>query len=93
MLTSIMIGLVALVTVSVSSAVFLYGHLTGRVKRSTALGVALLAMAAGAGLAIGGTMEVFTYNHTATLLGGFLMLASAINALLVHQVSHAARRG
>jgi hypothetical protein len=93
MLASILIGLTALVIVLLSSALLLFAHLTGRIRRSTALTVAVSVVAIGAALAAAGTMEGFLLGQLATPIGVFLMLAAGVNGLLVYQASKSAARG
>jgi hypothetical protein len=93
MLASILIGSAALVAVSLSSAFFLYAHLTGRIRRSTALTVAVSIIAIGGTLAVAGAVDGFLFGRMATLIGVFLMLAAGINGFLVLQASKSAARG
>jgi hypothetical protein len=93
MLASILIGLAALVAVSLSSAFLLFAHLTGRIRRSTALTVAVSVVAIGGTLAAAGMMEGFLLGHLATPIGVFLMLAAGVNGLLAYQASKSAARG
>jgi hypothetical protein len=87
MLVSILIGLAALVAVSLSSALFLFAHLTGRVRRSTALMTAVAAMTIGGTVAGSGAMGSAIFGHMAIPFGVFLMLAATINGLLAYQAS------
>jgi hypothetical protein len=93
MLASILIGLAALIAVSSASALLLFAHLTGRVRRSTALGVAAAAMTAGAALVYSDTVEGFALASMAVPVGVFLILAAGINGFLVLQSAKAARAG
>jgi uncharacterized transporter YbjL len=90
MLAAILIGSAALIAVLSASALLLFAHLTGRIRRSTALGVAAAAMTAGAALAYAGGIEGFALGPMAVPVGVFLMLAGGIDGLLVLQ-SKAAR--
>jgi hypothetical protein len=85
MLASILIGIVALVAVSLSAALFLFAHLTGRIGRSTALGIAALAMALGAALVAGGLAGTAVCGPMAVPFGGFFMLAAGINGFVAYQ--------
>jgi len=93
MLASILIGGAALLTVSLSAALLLFAHLTGRVRRSTALAVAALALAIGAAIAGGGLMELLLFERTMVPLGVALMLAGAINGFLAYRAPESASRG
>jgi hypothetical protein len=85
MLAAILIGSAALIAVLSASALLLFAHLTGRVRRSIALAAAATAVIAGAALACSGAL-----GSMAVPVGVFLMLAGAIDGLLVLQ-SKAAR--
>jgi hypothetical protein len=89
MLASILIGSVALTAVSSAAALLLFAHLTGRVRRSTALIAAAAAMTAGAGLAYAGAADGFALGPMAVPVGVFLMLAAGINGFLVLQAANA----
>jgi hypothetical protein len=85
MFASIVIGLAALIAVSLSSALFLFGHLTGRIRRSTALCVAVVALSAGAAIAISGVLEILVFGRSAVPFGVCLMLAAGINGFVAYQ--------
>jgi hypothetical protein len=87
MLASILIGLAALVAVSLAAALFLFAYLKGRVRRSTALLAAIAGMAIGGTIAVGGTLGSFPLGPMAVPFGVFLMLAAAINGVLAYQAS------
>jgi hypothetical protein len=93
MLASILIGSAALIGVSSAAALLLFAHLTGRVRRSTALIAATAAMTTGAGLAYGGASDGFTLGPMAVPVGVFLMLAAGINGFLVLRAPKSARAG
>ncbi|HSE75928.1 MAG TPA: hypothetical protein VLB05_15525 [Dongiaceae bacterium] len=88
MLASILIGLAVLIAVSSAAALLLFAHLTGRVRRATALAAAAAAMIAGAALAWSDAL-----GPMAVPAGVFLMLAAGINGFLVLQSPKAARAG
>ncbi|HEV8390129.1 MAG TPA: hypothetical protein VGQ35_09815 [Dongiaceae bacterium] len=92
MLASILIGVAALVAVCLSFALFLFAHLTGRVRRSTALRVAILGVALGACVAGGGFIGNGAFGPMAVLFGVFLMLAAGINGVIAYQASKFAVR-
>jgi hypothetical protein len=87
MLTSILIGLAALVAVSLSAALFLFAHLKGRIRRSTVLSVAAAAVTIGGAIAISGAMGSLAFGPMAVPFGVFLTLAGGINGLLAYQAS------
>ena len=87
MLASILIGLTALVAVSLSSALFLFAHLTGRIRRSTTLTAAALAATVGGALAGSGAIGSAVFGPMAVPFGVFLMLAAGVNGLLAYQAS------
>ncbi|WP_162917214.1 hypothetical protein [Dongia deserti] len=80
-----------MIAVLVSSALFLFAHLTGRVRRSTALGVAVVALATGAALAGAGAMEEPVLGPMAVPFGVFLMLAAGINGFVAFQAPRLSR--
>jgi len=85
MLTSILIGAAALVAVCLSFSLFLFAHLTGRVRRATALRVAVLGVLLGASVTANGFLGGATFNPMSIPFGVFLMVAAGIAGLLVHQ--------
>lgn len=89
MLASILIGGAALVAVSLSAALFLFAHLTGRIRRSTALGVAAVALSIGAAIAGAGAMGSPLFGRAAVPFGVCLILAAGINGLLAYQAPRA----
>lgn len=90
MLASILIGGAALLTVSLSAALLLFAHLTGRIRRSTALAVSALALAAGAVLAGSGLLGLLLFERTMVPLGVALMLAAGINGFLAYRAPKSA---
>lgn len=92
MLASILIGAAAILAVCLSFALFLFAHLTGRIGRPTALRVALLGAATGAGIAGGGLMSEGLLGPMAVPFGVFLVLAACINGLVAYQAPKAAPR-
>jgi hypothetical protein len=84
MLASILIGGAALLAVLLSAALFLFAHLTGRIRRSTALGVAATAVASGAALAGSSLMGHLLYGRSMVPIGVALMLAAGINGFLAY---------
>lgn len=85
MLASILIGVAALVAVCLSFALFLFAHLTGRVRRPTALRVAVLGVALGACVAGNGLIGGGAFGPMAVPFGVFLMLAAGISGLITYQ--------
>jgi hypothetical protein len=83
MLAFILAGSAALIAVLSASALLLFAQLTGKVRRSSALALAVMAMAAGAGLAAAGTTEGFLLGPLAVPVGVFLMLAAAVNGFVM----------
>lgn len=95
MLASILIGGAALVAGSLSAALLLFGHLTGRIRRSTALVVATIALAVSTAIAGGGMTGFLLFERTMMPFGVCLMLAAGINGFLAFQAprSSAPRSG
>ena len=87
MLASIITGLAAMMAASASSALLLFAHLTGRVRRAMMLAITLAALAVGAALALAGSMDGFVLGHVAIPIGVSVMLAAALNGLLAYQAS------
>lgn len=85
MLTSILIGAAALVAVCLSFALFLFAHLTGRVRRPTALRVAALGVLLGASVTANGILGSAAFGPMSIPFGVFLMVAAGIAGLLVYQ--------
>lgn len=81
MLTSILIGVAALVAVCLCFSLFLFAHLTGRVRRATALRVAVL----GASVTGHGVVGSAAFGPMSIPFGVFLMVAAGIAGLLVYQ--------
>lgn len=85
MLTSILIGAVALVAVCLCFSLFLFAHLTGRVRRATALRVAALGVALGASVTGHGVLGSAAFGPMSIPFGVFLMVAAGIAGVLVYQ--------
>lgn len=85
MLTSILIGAPALLAVCLCFSLFLFAHLTGRVRRATALRVAALGVALGAAVTGNGLLDSAAFGPMAIPFGVVLMVAAGIAGLLVHQ--------
>lgn len=85
MLTSILIGAVALVAVCLCFSLFLFAHLTGRVRRVTALRVAVLGVALGASVTGHGVLGSAAFGPMSIPFGVFLMVAAGIAGVLVYQ--------
>jgi hypothetical protein len=85
MLTSIVIGAAALVAVCLSFSLFLFAHLTGRVRRATALRVAVLGVLLGAAVTGHGILGSTAFGPMSIPFGVFLMVAAGIAGLLVYQ--------
>jgi hypothetical protein len=87
MVASILTGLAAVIAATASSALLLFAHLTGHIRRPVTLALALAALTIGAALAVAGAMDGFVLGHIAMPIGVALMLAAAINALVAYQAS------
>ena len=85
MLTSILIGAAALVAVCLCFSLFLFAHLTGRVRRGTALRVAALGVGLGAAVTGNGILGSAAFGPMAIPFGVFLIVAAGIAGLLVYQ--------
>ena len=85
MLASILIGGAELLAVLLSSALCLFAHLKGRVRRCTVLGIAALALTAGAAIAGSSLLGLILFGRTAVPFGVSLMLAAGINGFLAYQ--------
>jgi hypothetical protein len=92
MLTSILIGAAALVAVCLCFSLFLFAHLTGRVRRATALRVSTLGVLLGAAVAGNGVLGSTAFGPMAIPLGVFLMVAAGISGVLVYQAPKTAAR-
>jgi hypothetical protein len=92
MVASILTGMAALLAVCLSFALFLFAYLTGRVRRSSALRVAVLGVLLGAAVAGHGLLGSGAFGPLATPLGVFLMVAAGIAGLLVYQAPKTAPR-
>jgi len=89
MVASILTGLVGILAASLSSALLLFAHFTGRVRRPAALAIAAAALTIGAVLALAGSMDGFILGHVAIPIGVAFMLAALINALVTYQTAPA----
>ncbi len=87
MLASILLGLAALIAVSLAAALFLFAYLKGRVRRSTVLLTAAFVAMMGGTIAAGGATGAFALGPMAVPFGVFLMLAAAVNGVLAYQAS------
>jgi hypothetical protein len=85
MLTSIFIGAAALVAVCLCFSLFLFAHLTGRVRRATALRVSALGVVLGATVTAHGTLGSTAFGPMSIPFGVFLVVAAGIAGLLVYQ--------
>jgi hypothetical protein len=85
MLTSIFIGAAALVAVCLCFSLFLFAHLTGRVRRATALRVAVLGVALGATVVGNSILGGTAFGPMSIPFGVFLMVAAGIAGVLVYQ--------
>ena len=85
MLTSILIGAAALVAVCLCFSLFLFAHLTGRVRRGTALRVSALGVMLGAAVTGNGILGNGAFGPMSIPFGVFLMVAAGIAGLLVFQ--------
>ena len=73
-----------MLAILLSAALFLFAHLTGRIRRSTALGVAAVTIAGGAALAGSALTGHFLYGRSMVPIGVALMLAAGINGFLAY---------
>lgn len=93
MLAAILIGGAELVAISLAAALLLFAHLTGRLRRATALvvaaGAGILGLGIAAGGALGGALGGPALEPMATPFGVFLALAAAINGLVAYQARKA----
>ena len=85
MLISILIGAAALVAVCLCFSLFLFAHLTGRVRRGTALRVSVLGVVLGATVTAHGIAGSAAFGPMSIPFGVFLMVAAGIAGLLVYQ--------
>jgi len=85
MLTSILIGAAALLAVCLCFSLFLFAHLTGRVRRATALRVAVLGVLLGAAVIGNGFLGGAAFGPMAIPFGVFLIVAAGVAGLLVYQ--------
>jgi len=85
MLTSILIGAVALVAVCLCFSLFLFAHLTGRVRRATALRVSALGVLLGVAVTGNDIHSSAAFGPISIPFGVFLMVAAGIAGLLVYQ--------
>ena len=85
MLSSILIGAAALVAVCLCFSLFLFAHLTGRVRRATALRVSTLGVLLGASVAAHGVLGSAAFGPMSIPFGVFLMVAAGIAGVLVYQ--------
>jgi hypothetical protein len=85
MLTSILIGAAALVAVCLCFSLFLFAHLTGRVRRGTALRVSALGVLLGAAVTGNDILGSAAFGPMAIPFGVFLMVAAGIAGVLVYQ--------
>ncbi|HET6158131.1 MAG TPA: hypothetical protein VFE34_07300 [Dongiaceae bacterium] len=82
MLAPILIGFAAWIAVSIGSALLLFAHLTGRIRRATALSMAGGAVLVGGAIAGSSAMDLVPFGPMAIPFGVFLVLAAGINGLL-----------
>lgn len=92
MLASILIGGAVLLTVSLCAALLLFAHLTGRVRRSTALRVAVFGVALGTSITANGILGNAALGPMSIPFGVFLMVAAGISGLLVYQAPRSGAR-
>ena len=85
MLISILFGAAALVAVCLCFSLFLFAHLTGRVRRATALRVSVLGVLLGATVTVHGVLGSAAFGPMSIPFGVFLMVAAGIAGLLVYQ--------
>jgi hypothetical protein len=90
MLASILIGGAELLAVSLLSALCLFVHLKGLMRRSTALAIAAFALTIGVAIAGSSLLGLSLLGPTALPLGVSVMLAAGINGVVVFQSSKSA---
>ena len=83
MLIAICIGLAALTALSLGSAVLIYGHLTGRVRKPVAIGVTLASIILGAGFLAGQILNGDIFGTVMFPISVFMLSAGAIAGLVV----------
>jgi len=88
MVASILTGLVGIIAASLSCALLLFAHFTGRVRRPVALAIAAGVLTIGGALALAGSMDGFVLGHVAQPIGVAFMLAASIDALVTCQASN-----
>ena len=88
MIASILTGLAGIIAASLSSALLLFAHFTGRLTRPAALAITAAALTIGGALAVAGSMDDFVLGHVAQPIGVSLMLAAAISALVTYQAAN-----
>jgi hypothetical protein len=91
MVASILTGLAGIIAASLCSALLLFAHFTGRLRRPAALAIATAALTIGAALSLAGSMDGFVLGHVAQPIGVALMLAAAISGLLTYQAANSSR--
>jgi hypothetical protein len=91
MIASILTGLAGIIAASLCSALLLFAHFTGRLRRPAALAIAAGALTVGAALSVAGSMDGFVLGHVAQPIGVALMLAAAISGLLTYQAGNSGR--
>jgi len=92
MVVSILTGLVGIIAASLSCALLLFAHFTGRLRRPAALALAAAVLTVGGALALAGSMDGFVLGHVALPIGVAFMLAAAIDALLTCQAPQASKK-
>jgi hypothetical protein len=73
------------VAVCLCFSLFLFAHLTGRVRRPTALRVAVLGILLGGSVTANGILGSAAFGPMSIPFGVFLMVAAGIAGLLVYQ--------
>jgi hypothetical protein len=84
MLTSILIGAAALLAVCLCFSLFLFAHLTGHVRRVTALRVSTLGVVLGLAVTGHGILGSTAFGPMAIPFGVFLVVAAGIAGVLVY---------
>ena len=73
-------------------SLFLFAHLTGRVRRATALRVSTLGVVLGATVTAHGILGSAAFGPMSIPFGVFLMVAAGIAGLLVYQTPKSGAR-
>lgn len=99
MLAAILIGATVLTVLSLGSALLLYAHLTGRLRKPVAIGAIAAGIAIGVALLAGCVADGEIFRRLTFPIGVFLLLAGAVSGFVMlcqgpgRTVARSARRG